>query len=120
MLSTSRELSLSLMALSIFNNPILYWFSKSSPTDLTLRLPKWSISSTSPIPSINLCICLTTSKISDFSSILLLIEISFLNFELIFNLPTAERSYLSSLKKRLLNNNSAVSIVGGSPGLKIL
>ena len=45
---------------------------------------------------------------------------SFLNFEFIFNLPTAERSYLFSLKKRLLNNNSAVSIVGGSPGLKIL
>ena len=46
--------------------------------------------------------------------------VCFLNFELIFNLPTDDKSYLSELKKRLLNSVSAVSIVGGSPGLKIL
>ena len=40
--------------------------------------------------------------------------------ELIFNLPTEDRSYLSALKNKLLKSNSAVSIVGGSPGLKIL
>ena len=44
----------------------------------------------------------------------------FLNLAFIFNLPTEERSYLSELKKRLLKRFSAVSIVGGSPGLKIL
>ena len=43
----------------------------------------------------------------------------FLNLELIFNLPTDERSYLSELKNKLLKSVSAVSIVGGSPGLKI-
>ena len=44
------------------------------------------------------------------------------NFNLLLNfiLPTSERSYLSSLKKRLLNSVSAESLVGGSPGLIIL
>ena len=37
-----------------------------------------------------------------------------------FILPTAERSYLSGLKKRLLNNVVAASFVGGSPGRIIL
>ena len=37
-----------------------------------------------------------------------------------FILPTSERSYLSSLKNKLLNNVSAESLVGGSPGLIIL
>ena len=54
------------------------------------------------------------------SKILLSKGVSFLNLETIFNLPTADRSYLSALKKRLLKRSSAVSIVGGSPGLKIL
>ena len=54
------------------------------------------------------------------SIILFSIDVFFLNFDIIFSLPTDERSYLSALKKRLLNNSSAVSIVGGSPGLSIL
>ena len=36
---------LSLTTLSILDNPILNWFCKSSPTDLILLFPKWSISS---------------------------------------------------------------------------
>ena len=48
------------------------------------------------------------------------IEVLFLNLAFIFNLPTDDKSYLSALKKRLLKRFSAVSIVGGSPGLNIL
>jgi len=55
-----------------------------------------------------------------FSKIVCSIGMLFLNLELIFNLPTAERSYRSSLKNKFLKRRSAVSIVGGSPGLKIL
>ena len=54
------------------------------------------------------------------SKILFLMSLFFLNLELIFNLPTDDKSYLSLLKNKLLNKSSAVSIVGGSPGLKIL
>ena len=57
--------------------------------------------------------CLTTSKISLLSRTLLSIGVFFLNLETIFNLPTADKSYLSALKKRLLKRCSAVSIVGG-------
>ena len=44
------------------------------------------------------------------------------NLSLLLNfiLPTSERSYLSSLKNKLLNKVSAESFVGGSPGLIIL
>ena len=48
------------------------------------------------------------------------ISVAFLNLEFIFNLPTEDKSYLSLLKNKLLNKSSAVSIVGGSPGLRIL
>ena len=36
--------------------------------------------------------------------------------EFILTLPTADKSYLSGSKNRLLNSASAVSRVGGSPG----
>ena len=42
------------------------------------------------------------------------------NLEFILTLPTSERSYLSELKNKLLNIWVAISIVGGSPGLKTL
>ena len=54
------------------------------------------------------------------SRILCSIDVLLLNLAFIFNLPTEDKSYLSSLKNRLLKRFSAVSIVGGSPGLKIL
>ena len=79
-----------------------------------------SMSSISPLPSIRLCMCFTTSTISDLSKILWSTDVFFLNFADIFSLPTEDKSYLSELKNKLLNKVSAVSIVGGSPGLKIL
>ena len=42
------------------------------------------------------------------------------NFAFNFTLPTSERSYLSLLKYKFLKISSAISIVGGSPGLKTL
>ena len=42
------------------------------------------------------------------------------NLEFNFTLPTSERSYLSELKNKLLKICVAISIVGGSPGLKTL
>ena len=42
------------------------------------------------------------------------------NLEFILTLPTSDKSYLSELKNRLLNICAAISIVGGSPGLKTL
>ena len=57
---------------------------------------------------------------SDLSKVFCEINVSFLNFAFILSLPTDDKSYLSALKNKLLNSNSAVSIVGGSPGLKIL
>ena len=51
---------------------------------------------------------------------MILSEQSKLNLEFNFTLPTSERSYLSELKKRLLNICVAISSVGGSPGLRTL
>ena len=52
--SISGKVSLSLIALSILTRPILNWFSRSSPTVLTLLLPRWSISSPAPRESLSL------------------------------------------------------------------
>ena len=60
------------------------------------------------------------AKISSFLSIVILSEQFNSSLEFIFTLPTSDRSYLSELKKRLLNICDAISIVGGSPGLKTL
>ena len=57
---------------------------------------------------------------SSFLKIVILSEHVNSNLEFILTLPTSERSYLSELKKRLLNICVAISIVGGSPGLKTL
>ena len=40
----------SLMARSMRTRPMRYWFSISSPTARTRRLPRWSMSSTEPRP----------------------------------------------------------------------
>jgi len=42
------------------------------------------------------------------------------NLEFSFTLPTSDKSYLSELKNRLLKIWDAISIVGGSPGLRTL
>ena len=57
---------------------------------------------------------------SSFLKIVILSEQFRFSLEFILTLPTAERSYLSELKNKLLNIWVAISIVGGSPGLKIL
>ena len=42
------------------------------------------------------------------------------SLEFNFTLPTSDKSYLSFLKYKFLNNSSAISTEGASPGLKIL
>ena len=49
--SMSTEDMRSLMARSMRSRPTRYWFSISSPTERTRRLPRWSMSSISPLPS---------------------------------------------------------------------
>ena len=49
--SMSTEDMRSLMARSMRRRPRRYWFSMSSPTERTRRLPRWSMSSISPLPS---------------------------------------------------------------------
>ena len=58
--------------------------------------------------------------ISSFLKIVILSEHIKFSLEFILTLPTSDKSYLSELKKRLLNICVAISIVGGSPGLKTL
>ena len=43
-------------------------------------------------------------------------SVSSINREFILTRPTADKSYRSGSKNRLLNSASAVSSVGGSPG----
>ena len=57
---------------------------------------------------------------SSFLSIVILSEQLRFNLEFNFTLPTSDKSYLSELKKRLLKIWDAISIVGGSPGLRTL
>ena len=116
--SISTEAIFSLIALSILINPILNWFSTSSPTDLSLRFPRWSMSSTSPFPSFRSSICLTIVTMSSFLRTVNLGSQSRSILAFIFTRPVSERSYLVWLKNRLPNKFLAVSIVGGSPGLK--
>ena len=79
------------------------------------------MSSTISCPSLISTIPFITSMMSALSKIFgVSFSSSILSLRLNFILPTSERSYLSELKKRLLNNVSAESFVGGSPGLIIL
>ena len=57
---------------------------------------------------------------SSFLKIVILSEQDSSNREFIFTLPTSDKSYLSELKNKLLNICVAISMVGGSPGLKTL
>ena len=57
---------------------------------------------------------------SSFLSIVILSEHCKFNLEFILTLPTSDKSYLSELKNKLLKICEAISIVGGSPGLKTL
>ena len=99
--SISRNVDIfSFTVLSILKRPILNWFSTNSPTDLTLLLPKWSMSS-SPFPSRKSSMNFIIAIMSVGSKIVF--ELVFKsNFELSLTLPTSDKSYLSFLKYKLL------------------
>ena len=54
----------SLMARSMRTRPMRYWFSISSPTARTRRLPRWSMSSTEPRPFFSSMRWRTVSRMS--------------------------------------------------------
>ena len=58
----------SFTAFSIRAKPVRYWFSANSPTQRTRRLPKWSMSSTSPLPLRRSTRIFTTDRMSSLSS----------------------------------------------------
>ena len=118
--STSSVVIFSFIALSILYTPILAWFSTSSPTDRTLLLARWSISSTSSLPSLKSNIFFMIAIMSSFLKMVILSEQFKFSLEFILTLPTSDKSYLSELKNKLLKIWVAISIVGGSPGLKTL
>ena len=62
--SMSTELMRSRIARSMRSRPTRYWFSISSPTERTRRLPRWSMSSISPRPSFRSSRTLTTARMS--------------------------------------------------------
>ena len=78
------------------------------------------MSSTLPCPFLIDTNVFKVFKISSSLKILLPSRSSIPNLLLNFILPTADRSYLSALKNKLLNKVVAASLVGGSPGLIIL
>jgi len=120
----------SFIALSILTSPIRNWFSRSSPTLRTLRLPRWSISSgiTSLVPLRSFTRYCIMATISSFmrtrasrggSSPPIRAFSSFSSLTLSLSRPTLERSYRSSEKNRRSKCAFAVSRVGGSPGLSL-
>ena len=66
--SISTDDMRSLMARSMRSRPTRYWFSISSPTERTRRLPRWSMSSISPLPSRSSTSVLTTARMSSLRS----------------------------------------------------
>ena len=92
MFSRSWRLMRSLMVRSIRTRPMRNWFSSSSPTLLTRRLPRWSMSSTSPLPVLRSIRYLMVSRMSSFVSTLFSMSTSRPSFLFIFSLPTGERS----------------------------
>ena len=68
--STSCRLILSLIALSMRTRPMRYWFSRSSPTALTLRFPRLSMSSTMASELLSRMSSLTVSMMSSFLRVL--------------------------------------------------
>ena len=100
--------------LDLYTTSVSEAIDNGRPTIITFASPSFCRTATCGpqleiISSLNAFLCA--------SRVLFSIGVSFLNFEIIFNLPTDDRSYLSSLKNKFLKRNSAVSIVGGSPGL---
>jgi hypothetical protein len=90
--SMSTEDMRSLIARSMRSRPTRYWFSISSPTERTRRLPRWSMSSTSPRPSRRSTSALTTASMSSLRSVRCVSGASSIRRMFIFTRPTAERS----------------------------
>src|SRR5947207_3109216 len=78
----------SFTARSIRVRPTRNWFSSSSPTDRTRRLPRWSISSVDLEPSLTMRRWRITATISSLRSVLTESGASICSFLLIMNRPT--------------------------------
>ncbi|MNN59614.1 hypothetical protein D3C81_1747420 [compost metagenome] len=91
--SISTELMRSLMARSMRSRPTRYWFSSSSPTERTRRLPRLSMSSISPRPSFRPTRICSTFSTSSFCRTRISSETSGVSRRMfIFTRPTADRS----------------------------
>ncbi len=90
--SISTELMRSLMARSMRSRPTRYWFSISSPTERTRRLPRWSMSSMSPLPSRRSTSVLMTARMSSLRSVRMVSGASRSRRMFILTRPTADRS----------------------------
>ena len=90
--SMSTLLIRSLTARSMRSSPTRYWFSSSSPTDRTRRLPRLSMSSISPLPSFSPTSVLTTSRMSSRRSTVMSSGTSSAIRMFILTRPTADRS----------------------------
>ena len=90
--SISTEDMRSLIARSILRSPTRYWFSISSPTERTRRLPRWSMSSISPRPSRSSTSALMQAMMSSRLSVRTVSSASSARRMFILTRPTAERS----------------------------
>ena len=91
-LSISTDDIRSLMARSMRRRPTRYWFSISSPTERTRRLPRWSMSSISPLPSRSSTSALMQATMSSRSSVRWVSGFWRSRRMFILTRPTAERS----------------------------
>ena len=90
--SISTDDMRSLIARSMRRRPMRYWFSISSPTERTRRLPRWSMSSISPLPSRRSTSVRITAMMSSLRSTRMVSGASRSSRMFIFTRPTAERS----------------------------
>ena len=120
MRSTGLNCSLSLtfifsrIVLAILERPTLNWLASCSPTVLTLRLLRWSMSSTEALELISWMRYLIISMMSVLVRTRRAGSIVRLSFLLRRYLPTIPRSYLFSEKKSLSMTSLAVASSGGS------
>ena len=90
--SMSTEPMRSRMARSMRSRPTRYWFSISSPTERTRRLPRLSMSSIVPRPSFSSQRILTVRRMSSLRSTRTVSAASMVRRMFIFTRPTADRS----------------------------
>ena len=90
--SISTELMRSRTARSMRSRPTRNWFSISSPTERTRRLPRWSMSSISPRPSLISIRCLITARMSSLRSTRTVSSVSRPRRAFILTRPTGDRS----------------------------